>query len=94
MNKLARLWQPRTLLFWQWVFFNIMSSVCAWAMRALPLNTTGLVLIGSVALLNCGFSLLAMWRLMQTPEPSPDQGARSNTSTSASSPSDNTKRVS
>lgn len=90
MNKLARLWQPRTLLFWQMVFFNIMSSVCAWALRALPLNTTGLVLVGSVALLNCGFGMLAAWRLMQTP----DQGAKSNTSTSASSPPSSTKRLS
>lgn len=63
--KLRRLWQPGTLLFWQWVMFNVLSSVCGWALRALPLNTTGLLLIGGVGLLNCIFSMLAMWRLMR-----------------------------
>jgi hypothetical protein len=73
--KWARLWQPGRLLFWQWVFFNIMSSVCGWAMRALPLNTVGLLLLGFVALLNVGFGLAAMALLLRTPradeEPEP-----------------------
>jgi hypothetical protein len=63
--KIKRLWQPRTLLFWQMVMFNVLSSVCGWALRALPLNTVGLLLIGTVGLLNCAFGMLAMWRLMQ-----------------------------
>jgi hypothetical protein len=63
--KLRRLWQPRRLLFWQMVMFNVLSSVCSWALRALPLNTTGLLLIGTVALLNVAFGLLAAWKLMQ-----------------------------
>jgi hypothetical protein len=63
--KLARLWQPGRLLFWQMVFFNVMSSVCAWALRALPLNGIGLTLIGFVALLNCGFGLIAAWMLVR-----------------------------
>jgi hypothetical protein len=65
--KWARLWQPGRLLFWQMVFFNIMSSVCGWAMRALPLNTVGLLLLGFVALLNVGFGLAAMALLLRTP---------------------------
>jgi hypothetical protein len=65
LDRLARLWQPGRLLFWQWVFFNAMSSVCAWAMRALPLNTVGLLLVGFIALLNVAFSLAAMWLLMR-----------------------------
>ncbi len=63
--KLRRLWQPRTLLFWQMVVFNILSSLCGWALRALPLNTTGLLLIGTLGLLNCACGMLAMWRLLQ-----------------------------
>ena len=63
--KLKRLWQPGTLLFWQMVAFNILSSLCGWALRALPLNTTGLLLIGTLGLLNCAFGMLAMWRLMR-----------------------------
>jgi hypothetical protein len=58
--KLRRLWQPGRLLFWQMVMFNVLSSVCSWAMRALPLNTLGLLLVGFVALLNVGFGL---WQL-------------------------------
>ena len=65
--KLARLWQPRRALFWQMLFFNAMSSVCGWAMRALPLNTAGLLLIGCIALLNVGFGLAAMWMLVRDP---------------------------
>jgi hypothetical protein len=65
--KLARLWQPRRALFWQMLFFNAMSSVCGWAMRALPLNTAGLLLIGLIALLNVIFGLAAMWMLMRQP---------------------------
>ena len=68
--KLKRLWQPHTLLFWQMVMFNVLSSVCGWALRALPLNTVGLLLIATVGLLNCVFGMLAMWRLMQD-EPAP-----------------------
>ena len=62
---LKRLWQPGTLLFWQMVMFNVLSSVCGWALRALPLNMTGLLLIATVGLLNCAFGMLAMWRLMR-----------------------------
>ncbi len=63
--KLRRLWQPRRLLFWQMIAFNVLSSVCSWALRALPLNTAGLLLVTTLALLNVGFGLLAAWRLMR-----------------------------
>jgi ABC-type sulfate transport system permease component len=68
LAQLKRLWQPGRLLFWQMIFFNIMSSVCAWAMRALPLNTIGLLLVGFVALLNVVFGLLAAWMLVREPQ--------------------------
>ncbi len=63
--KWRRLWQPGKLLFWQMVVFNLLSSVCTWALRALPLSTLGMVLLASVALLNVAFGLLAAWKLMQ-----------------------------
>ena len=76
--KLSRLWQPRTLLFWQMVGFNLLSSLCAWALRTLPLNTAGMLLVGAAALLNCGFGLLATWRLLQGPvQPAQATGASS-----------------
>lgn len=62
---LSRLWQPRRLLFWQMLMFNVLSSVCTYAMRALPLNTVGLLLVGGIALLNVGFGLLAAWALVR-----------------------------
>ncbi len=65
MENLRRLWQPRKGLFWMMVGFNALSSLCTWAMRALPLNTIGLLLIGAIALLNVAFGLLAAWKLMR-----------------------------
>ena len=44
---LSRLWQPRRGLFWVMVAFNVLSSLGAWALRALPLNATGLWLVGT-----------------------------------------------
>ena len=52
-------------MFWMMVMFNALSSMCTWAMRALPLNTFALLLVGSIALMNVAFGLLAAWRLMQ-----------------------------
>ncbi len=63
--KWRRLWQPGKLLFWQMLVFNLLSSACTWALRALPLSTLGMVLVASVALLNVAFGLLAAWKLMQ-----------------------------
>lgn len=73
--KLSRLWQPGRMLFWQMVVFNVLSSVCGWALRALPLNTVGLLLIGTVGLLNCVFGMLAMWHLMREEPPAPKTAA-------------------
>lgn len=60
-----RLWQPRNPMFWMMVGFNALSSLCTWAMRALPLNTVGLLLVAFVALLNVGFGLMAAWALLR-----------------------------
>jgi hypothetical protein len=67
--KLRRLWQPGRLLFWQMLFFNLMSSVCSWALRAYPLNTLGLVLLSVVALVNVGFGLACAWMLVREEAP-------------------------
>ena len=67
--KWRRLWQPRSGLFWVMLAFNGLSSLCAWALRALPLNTVSQLLVALVALLNVVFGLLAAWQLMRQ-EPS------------------------
>lgn len=61
-----RLWQPRNPMFWMMVGFNVLSSVCSYGLRALPLNTLGLLVLGFVALLNVGAGLLAAWVLLRT----------------------------
>lgn len=63
--KLSRLWQPRSPLFWSFVVLNVLSAVCGWALRALPLNTLGLLIIGSIGLLNSLFSMWIAWRLVR-----------------------------
>lgn len=71
-TRLARLWQPRRGLFWLMLAFNGLSSLGAWAMRGLPLNTPALLLIGVVSLFNVGFGLLAAWALVREPPPARD----------------------
>lgn len=65
MDKLRRLWQPAHPLFWMMVAFNALSSLCTWALRALPLNTLGLLVVGTIALANVAAGLLAAWKLMR-----------------------------
>ena len=86
--KLSRLWQPRRALFWQWVAFNLLSSVCTLAMRTLPLSTVGLLLVGSVALLNVGFGLLAAWGLVRDPPPADQAAGAAGSSASTSTTSE------
>ncbi|MCY7314133.1 MAG: hypothetical protein LH480_00470 [Rubrivivax sp.] len=86
--KLSRLWQPRRLLFWQMVMFNVLSSVCTYAMRAYPLNTGGLLLLALVALLNVGFGLLAAWALVRDPPPGPKGAQAGGSSASTASTSE------
>lgn len=80
--KLSRLWQPRRLLFWQMLAFNLLSSVCAWAMRTLPLRTWALLLLGLVALLNVGFGLLAAWMLVREAPPGASDASETTARTS------------
>ena len=66
-----RLLQPRRAMFWLMVAFNVLSSMCAWALRSLPLSTAGLLLLTIVALLNVAFGLLAAWQLLREEPPEP-----------------------
>ena len=62
--KLSRLWQPRRGLFWVMVAFNVLSSLGAWALRALPLEGAVFAAVALLALLNCAGGLWAAWRLV------------------------------
>lgn len=79
-----RLWQPHSGLFWQMLAFNLFSSLCAWALRSLPLTLAGVLLVGMLGLANCAFGLWAAWRLLQGPDPASDQGAGPSSASTAS----------
>jgi hypothetical protein len=66
-QRLLRLWQPGRAAFWLMLAFNLLSSVCSYAMRALPLNMAGMLLVGSVALINVAAGLWAAWQLIKEP---------------------------
>lgn len=62
-----RLWRPSHPLFWLMLFFNVLSSLGAWAMRILPLSDLGLLLVGGMALGNAILGLMVMARLWRLP---------------------------
>ena len=62
-----RLWRPSHPLFWLMLFFNVLSSLGAWAMRILPLSDLGLLVIGGMALGNAILGLVVMTRLWRLP---------------------------
>jgi hypothetical protein len=71
--KLSRLWQPQSPLFWLWVAVNLLSTACAWALRALPLTGAGFALVAVLGLLNALLGMLLMWQLLRhEPKPSRD----------------------
>jgi len=65
--KLSRLWQPGRGLFWVMVAFNGLSSLGAWALRALPLEGAVFAVVALLALMNCAGGLWAAWRLVTEP---------------------------
>ncbi|WP_418317125.1 hypothetical protein [Piscinibacter sakaiensis] len=67
--KWRRLWQPRSGMFWLMIVFNVLSSLCAWALRTLPLTDGAKLVLALVALMNVGFGLLAAWQLLRSEPP-------------------------
>jgi hypothetical protein len=63
--KLQRLWQPAHPMFWLMVVFNVLSSVCAWALRAVALPYPVMLFIALVALGNVVGGLVCAWQLLQ-----------------------------
>jgi 4-hydroxybenzoate polyprenyltransferase len=67
--NLKSLWQPHHPVFWLMVVFNILSSVCAWALRNMALPYPVMLLIGLVALCNVAGGLWCAWLLLQKKRP-------------------------
>lgn len=73
-NKLRRIYQPRNPLFWFMLSLNALSYGLSWIVQNRSLNTLGMLLVGSFALVNAVLGTWLIWRLMQTvgaPELSP-----------------------
>lgn len=71
--KLSRLVQPRNPAFWLMIAFNVLSSLFAWGMRALPLTPVAQYVFAALALANVAMGILMAWRLLRT-EPEAARG--------------------
>ena len=67
--KLSRLFQPRNPIFWIMLSLNALSMALAWLVENRPLNTVGMLLVGSFALLNALLGAWLAWRLVKEPTP-------------------------
>lgn len=63
--KLSRLFQPRNPLFWIMLALNALSSALAWIAHNRPLDTGGVLLISSFAILNAILGTWLAWRLLR-----------------------------
>ncbi len=63
--KSSRLFQPRNPLFWIMLALNGLSTALAWLVHNRPLNTFGMLLIGSFALINAVLGTWFAWRLVK-----------------------------
>lgn len=64
--KLQRIYQPGNPLFWLMLTLNGLSYALAWIVQNRALNTLGMLLVGSFALVNAVVGTYLMWRLMHT----------------------------
>lgn len=64
--RLARLYQPRSPLFWLMIAFNLMSTVLAWVVRHHELSPLAATVIAVCAIGNAVFGLVLALRLMRS----------------------------
>lgn len=69
LSKLQRIYQPSSPLFWLMLVLNVLSFALSWIVQNRVLNTLGMVLVGTFALVNAMLGMWLMWRLMQTKPP-------------------------
>ena len=62
--KLTSIYQPRNPLFWLMLMLNMLSYVLSWIVQNRSLNALGMMLLGSIALVNAALGTWLMWRLM------------------------------
>lgn len=63
--KLSRLYQPRNPLFWIMLVLNALSSVLAWIAHTRTLDTAGILLVSTFAILNAALGTWLAWRLLR-----------------------------
>ena len=64
--KLLHTYQPRNPLFWIMLALNALSYGLMWIVQNRMLNTLGMFLVGSLALVNAVLGMWLLWRLAQT----------------------------
>ena len=62
-RKLRRIYQPGNPLFWFMLMLNALSYALAWIVQNRALNTLGMLLVGSFALVNAVLGMWLLWRL-------------------------------
>lgn len=64
--KLLHLYQPRNPVFWTMLALNALSYALMWIVQNRVLNTLGMFVVGSLALVNAVVGMWLLWRLAQT----------------------------
>ena len=64
--KLLHIFQPRNPVFWTMLALNGVSYALMWIVQNRLLNTMGMLLVGSLALVNAVLGMWLLWRLAQT----------------------------
>ena len=64
--KLLHLFQPRSPVFWTMLALNGVSYALMWIVQNRPLNTMGMLLVGSLAVANAILGMWLLWRLAKT----------------------------
>ena len=65
--KLLQIYQPRNPLFWIMLALNALSYALMWIVQNRTLNTLGMLLVGTFALINAALGMWLLWRLGQSP---------------------------
>ena len=64
--KVLYIFQPRNPVFWTMLALNGVSYALMWIVQNRLLNTMGMLLVGSLALVNAVLGMWLLWRLAKT----------------------------
>ena len=64
--RLMQIFQPRNPVFWTMLALNGVSYALMWIVQNRLLNTMGMLLVGSLSLVNAVLGMWLLWRLAKT----------------------------